>query len=44
MSELRVRPMTAAEFDTFRRRSIREYAAGQVRAGNWSPIRAEEVA
>jgi ribosomal protein S18 acetylase RimI-like enzyme len=31
-----VRPMTAPEFDEFRSRRVREYAAEQVRAGNWT--------
>lgn len=44
MSELQIRPMTAAEFDAYRERSIRHYAAEQVRAGNWSPDQAEELA
>jgi ribosomal protein S18 acetylase RimI-like enzyme len=44
MSELRIRPMTAAEFAAFRQRTITEYAAEHVRIGDWSPDRAEELA
>lgn len=44
MSEVRVRPMTAAEFDAFRDRAIKGYAAEHVRAGTWSPERAEALA
>src|SRR5664279_1228166 len=40
MSDLRIRVMTPSEFDVFRRRTIREYAAEHVRAGNWSPDQA----
>jgi ribosomal protein S18 acetylase RimI-like enzyme len=36
--------MTAAEFDGFRSRSIKEYAAAHVRVGDWSPDQAEELA
>jgi ribosomal protein S18 acetylase RimI-like enzyme len=36
--------MTPAEFDVYRRRSIREYAAEHIRAGDWSPQQAEELA
>jgi ribosomal protein S18 acetylase RimI-like enzyme len=36
--------MTPPEFDAYRRRSIREYAAEHVRAGDWSPQQAEELA
>ncbi len=36
--------MTPPEFDGFRQRLIREYAAEHVRAGNWSPDRAEQLA
>jgi len=41
MDKLRVRPMTATEFDTFRSRLIREYAAKHVAAGNWTEDEAE---
>jgi GNAT superfamily N-acetyltransferase len=41
MDDLRVRPMTQDEFDAFRSRLIRSYAADHVRAGNWSPDDAE---
>ena len=44
MTELRVRPMTADEFDGFRSRLIREYAADHVQAGNWSADEAQERA
>ncbi len=36
--------MTAVEFDSYRERAIKEYAAQHVRAGNWSLDRAEELA
>jgi ribosomal protein S18 acetylase RimI-like enzyme len=36
--------MTAAEFVVYRERTIREYAADHVRAGNWSPSEAEHLA
>lgn len=44
MDEVEVRRMTAVEFDAFRARAIRGYAAEHVRAGDWSPDRAEELA
>lgn len=44
MSDLRIRVMTPSEFDVFRRRTISEYAAEHVRAGNWSPDQAERLA
>jgi hypothetical protein len=44
MDELVVRHMTDAEFSAFRERAIRQYAASHVRAGNWSPELAEELA
>lgn len=44
MSELQVRGMTAVEFDSYRERAITGYAAAHVRAGDWSPDRAEELA
>jgi ribosomal protein S18 acetylase RimI-like enzyme len=44
MSDLRIRPMTAAEFEAYRERSIKGYAAEHVRAGNWSPSQAEALA
>jgi ribosomal protein S18 acetylase RimI-like enzyme len=44
MAELEIRPMTSAEFDAYRERAIRAYAAEHVRAGNWSPGEAEELA
>ena len=36
MADLQIRAMTRDEFDLYRRRAIREYAAEHVRAGNWS--------
>jgi ribosomal protein S18 acetylase RimI-like enzyme len=36
--------MTPAEFVVYRERTIREYAADHVRAGNWSPSEAEHLA
>jgi methyltransferase (TIGR00027 family) len=39
--ELRVRPMTTAEFEAWRPRLVSEYAADHVRAGNWSEDVAE---
>lgn len=44
MAGLRLRPMTAAEFEEYRSRQIREYAAARVRAGYWSPDLAEMLA
>ncbi len=44
MSELLIRPMTAAEFAPFRERAIKEYAAEHVRTGDWSPEQAEALA
>jgi ribosomal protein S18 acetylase RimI-like enzyme len=44
VDELRVRPMSAEEFESFRERAIRDYAAENVRAGNWSPDQAEALA
>lgn len=44
MGEFQIRPMTAAEFAVYRQQSIRDYAAEHVRAGNWSPSQAEELA
>ena len=42
--ELNIRPMRAAEFEVYRRRRIDEYAAAQVKAGNWKPEEAQELA
>jgi ribosomal protein S18 acetylase RimI-like enzyme len=36
--------MTAEEFGTWRERAVRGYAAEHVRAGNWNPQDAEELA
>jgi ribosomal protein S18 acetylase RimI-like enzyme len=44
VSDLRVRPMTAAEFGEFRSRLIRDYAADHVQAGNWPAAGAEDRA
>ncbi|MGA2528509.1 MAG: GNAT family N-acetyltransferase [Acidimicrobiales bacterium] len=41
MDELRVRPMSASEFEVLRARLISEYAAEHVRAGNWNEEEAE---
>lgn len=41
MDKMTVRSMTSAEFDAFRSRTDREYAAEQVLAGNWSAEEAE---
>ena len=41
MNNLVVRPMTSAEFESFRDRLVREYAAEHVRAGNWRREEAE---
>lgn len=39
-----MRPMTAAEFDAFRERTITRYAAEHVRAGHWTAELAEDLA
>jgi ribosomal protein S18 acetylase RimI-like enzyme len=44
MDEVQIRSMTVEEFGAFRERSISEYAAEHVRAGDWSPNRAEGLA
>lgn len=44
VDELQIRPMTAAEFADYRERTISDYAAEHVRAGNWSPSQAEQLA
>ena len=44
MSEFQIRPMTSAEFAVYRERSIRDYAAEHVRAGNWNSSQAEALA
>jgi ribosomal protein S18 acetylase RimI-like enzyme len=41
MEPIRLRPMTEAEFSSFRVRLIRDYAADHVRAGHWAADRAE---
>jgi methyltransferase (TIGR00027 family) len=42
--EVRLRPMTPAEFEAWRDPLIREYAADHVRAGSWTPAEAEAKA
>ena len=44
MADVQIRAMTRDEFDLYRRRTIREYAADHVRAGNWSQDEAERRA
>jgi ribosomal protein S18 acetylase RimI-like enzyme len=44
MTVLRLRPVTAAEFDAWRARLIPGYAADKVRAGDWSEAEAESNA
>ena len=44
MPHLRVRPMDEAEFDTWYERTLREYAAEHVAAGNWTAAEAGERA
>ena len=44
MSEFQIRPMTSVEFAVYRKLSIRDYAAEQVRAGNWNFSQAEALA
>ena len=44
MADLQIRAMTRDEFDLYRRRAVREYAAEHVRAGNWSQEEAERRA
>ena len=39
-----LRPMTDAEFEAFRERSVREYGAEHVRAGQWAAEESEERA
>jgi ribosomal protein S18 acetylase RimI-like enzyme len=41
---LRLRAMTAAEFERYRARAIEEYARAHVEAGNWDPADAHERA
>ena len=36
--------MSPEEFESFRERAIRDYAAENVRAGNWSPDQADAEA
>jgi ribosomal protein S18 acetylase RimI-like enzyme len=44
MDVLRLRRMTTAEFEAFRSRAVRDYAAARVHAGDWNLDRAEELA
>lgn len=44
MEEFRLRPMTIAEFNTYRARLVPEYAADHVEAGDWDPAEAEAIA
>lgn len=44
MSDLLVRGMTPDEFDAYRRRSVSTFAAERVRAGDWCPDQALELA
>ena len=44
MVDLHVRPMRSAEFESYRRHRIGEYAAVQVEAGNWTPEESRELA
>lgn len=44
MEQIRLRPMTAAEFVTYRARLIPDYAAHHVQAGDWDPGQAETLA
>ncbi|GAA4023926.1 hypothetical protein GCM10022247_55440 [Allokutzneria multivorans] len=43
-SGVRLHPMTEAEYEPYRRRSIENYAAINVEAGNWGAERAQELA
>ena len=44
MSNLLVRRMTQTEYEAYRRRSASAYAAEHVRAGDWRPDQAQELA
>ena len=44
MDQLQLRPMTVAEFETYRARLIPGYAAEHVRAGDWTADQAETLA
>jgi ribosomal protein S18 acetylase RimI-like enzyme len=44
VDDLRIQPMTAAEFGEVRSRLIRDFAADQVRAGAWAAADAEDRA
>ena len=43
MDMLTVRPMTSSEFEAFRSRTDREYAAEQVLAGSWTAEEADAL-
>lgn len=44
MEQIRLRPMTTAEFTAYRARLIPAYAAHHVQAGDWDPEQAETLA
>jgi ribosomal protein S18 acetylase RimI-like enzyme len=44
MAQIRLRPMSDAEFETYRARLIPEYAVAHVEAGDWDPDQAEALA
>jgi ribosomal protein S18 acetylase RimI-like enzyme len=44
VADLEIRAMTQEEFRPYRQRAIGEYAAENVRAGNWNPEEAEQRA
>lgn len=44
MTDLRLRPLTAAEFDAWRARIVPAYAAEKVAAGDWTAEEAEGLA
>jgi ribosomal protein S18 acetylase RimI-like enzyme len=44
VADLRVRAMRQEEFRLYRQRAVGEYAAENIRAGNWNPEEAEERA
>jgi ribosomal protein S18 acetylase RimI-like enzyme len=44
MEQLRLQPMTAADYQAYRGRLIPDYAADHVEAGDWAPAEAETLA
>jgi GNAT superfamily N-acetyltransferase len=44
IEQLRLRRMSADEFEAYRSRTVTDYAAAHVDAGDWSPDRAEGLA